>query len=178
MIRLKVDVKAGRLELDKRLLRATLRTAGNEVAGVARALIRKGTGSGRLYRGRRASAPGQPPVSSSGLLSRSIRVRVFKSGEGVAIRDTAFYALFLQSGATGGGGNSRSQANILPAGQRGRGGRILRGKNRMKAGAVSKSRVLLPRPFLTVALQQREASIAQRVAASINQGMKFVRQKP
>jgi hypothetical protein len=35
----------------------------------------------------------------------------------------------------------------------------------------------LPRPFLTTALDMREASIAQRVAASINQGIKFVKQR-
>lgn len=177
MIRLSVTVQPGRLELDKKMLRATMRAVGAEVAGVARGLIRKSAGSGRLYRGRRSSAPGEPPVSLSGTLARSIKVTPYKSGEGVSIRDTAFYALFLQAGARGGGGDTKNRGNILPAGQIGRRGRILRGKNRLKASAVSKTRVLLPRPFLTTALLSREASIAQRVAAAINQGVKFQRVK-
>lgn len=178
MIRLSVTVEAGRIDLDKRLLRQTLRAAGAEVVGVARTLVRKSQGSGRLYRGKRSSAPGQPPISRSGDLARSFKVSVFKSGEGVAIRDAAFYARFLETGARGGGGASRTRTNILLAGQVGRRGRILRLKNRMKRGAVNKTRVLMPRPFLTTALQMREASIAQRVAVSINTGIKFVRQKP
>ncbi len=52
-------------------------------------------------------------------------------------------------------------------------GRVLRGQNRMKLSAISKSRVLQPRPFLTAALASRESSIAQRVAASIDHGVKF-----
>ena len=187
-VRLQVTVQGGRLELDKKLLRATMRAAGTEVASAARKLIR-GTGGGAKLRGgrRKASAPGQPPASQTGALASSIKVRVFKSGEGVAIRDVARsgpnhdgapYALFLEKGAKRGGGNTRDKANILLAGEVGRRGRILRSKNRLKAGAISQTRVLQPRPFLSVALASREASIAERVADSINQGIKFTRQKP
>ncbi len=101
----------------------------------------------------------------SGLLSRSFKVSVFKSGEGVTIRDTAFYAKFLETGAQGGGGNTKSRANIGPSGRR------------MKKSAVNQTRVLLPRPYLTTALAMREASIAARVAASLNSGLKFERVK-
>ena len=177
--RLAVTVEGGRLELDKKLLRATMRAAGSEVLGVARGLIR-GTGAGgKLYRGRKASAPGTPPVNRTGALAAGLKVKVFKSGEGVAIRDTARsrtgsgapYALFLEKGAKGGGGDTSNPANFLP-------GRNARGRRRMKRSAISQKRVLQPRPFLSVALASREASIAQRVAESINSGLKFVKQKP
>lgn len=152
MIRMAVTVEPGRLELDKRLLRTTMRAAGAEVAATARALIRAGIKS-------RISTPGQPPISRTGVLARSIVVRPFKSGEGVSIRDTAFYALFLENGARGGVGSGKKG---------------VKGK-RNKRGRVVGIRILKPHPFLSTALEQREASIAQRVAASINQGMKFQR---
>ena len=176
MIRLSVTVSGGRLELDKKVLRQTMRAAGTEVAAVARQLIRRGGTTGPRG-GKRASSPSQPPANHSGLLASSFRVTVYKSGEGVSVRDTAFYARFLETGAHGGGGNTKDKANILRAGQLGRSGRVLRGQNRMKSGAVNKTRVLMPRPFLTIALAMREASIAQRVGMSINQGVKFVRMK-
>lgn len=175
MIRLKVTVGAGCIDLDKRATRATMRAAGNEVAAVTRALIRRSVGGGKTYRGPggsakayrggykagryTASAPGQPPTSVTGTLAGSIVVRPFKSGEGVAVRETAFYALFLSAGARGGVGS-------------GRGG--VRGK-RNKRGGVAGSRVLAPRPSLTLALEQREASIASRVRTSIADGLKFKR---
>lgn len=173
MLRLSVDIEPGRLSLDKRLTRAVMRAAGAEVAAVARAMIRGSAGSGRFYRGPggsakayrggykkggyTASSPGQPPVSVTGTLARSISVRPFKSGEGVTIKDTMFYALFLEKGARGGGGGGKSSRN--------------------KRGGAGTVRVLEPRPFLTAALAQREASIAQRVQASIADGLKFERIK-
>ncbi len=173
MIRLVVAVEGGRLELEKKQLRATMRSAGAEVAATARRLVRKAVGAGRLYRGpggsaaayrggykagpHQASAPGQAPASITGTLANSIIVKPFKSGEGVAIRDTAFYAKFLEAGAVGGSGSGR-------AGVKGK---------RNKRGLPSSARVLLPRPFLSMALEQCEPSIALRVAAAINQGVKF-----
>jgi hypothetical protein len=173
VIRLNVTVQGGRLELDKKLLRQTMRAAGTEVAAVARGLIRGSAGGGRLYRGHRASAPGQPPASQSGQLASSIRVKVYKSGEGVTIRDTAQsrggsgapYALFLEAGAYG-GRHRRPDHRKQTAAMR-----------KARAIARGETRMMEPRPFLSTALDMREASIAQRVAASINQGMKFVRQK-
>ena len=185
MIRLEVKMEGFWLEFDKKHLRSVMRAAGGEIAAAARRMIRRSSGSGRFYnykghRGARyqASAPGQPPVDISGALSKSIKVRPFKSGEGVAVRDNAFYAKFLEFGAKGGGGNTRDRSNILLAGEIGRGGRVLRGQNRMKAGAISKTRVLAPRPFLTAALDQRRASITTRIEAAIIEGMKFQRAKP
>lgn len=178
MIGLEIRMEGFWIELDKKHLRSVLRAAGAEIASVARALIRRSSGGGRFYnykghRGARyqASAPGQPPVSISGVLAKSIKVRPFKSGEGVAVRDAAFYAKFLEIGAKGGGGNARG-SNILPAGVGGR------SQNRMKASAISKSRVLAPRPFLSAALDQRRASITTRIEAAIAEGVKFQRVKP
>lgn len=171
MITLSVTVPAARLELDKRLVRATMRQAGQEVAREARRLIRTSQGGGKLYRGpggsakayrggyvpgsHTASSPGQPPSSITGTLARSIVVRPFKSGEGVAIRDSAFYALFLQNGATGGG-------RLGPRGN----------KRRGKSG-IGMVRVLEPRPFLTAALQSQSATLGPRLVRAVTDGVRL-----
>jgi hypothetical protein len=164
-VRLEVRVSGSYvLSYGKKRLKALMRRAGAEVAAVARALIRRSAGGGREYRGSgggryrggykpghyTASAPGQSPVSVTGTLARSIKVRPFRSGEGVAVRDAAFYALFLEKGARGGG---------------------------RKGSKAGRERVLLPRPFLTAALEQREASIAQRIKDSIVNDIEFKRVK-
>lgn len=172
-MRLQVSVQAGRLEFDKRLVRRSLVSAGREIASVAKRMIANSEPGGRLYRGPggsaaryrggyvrgvyRASAPGQPPASVTSTLVRDIVVRPFVSGEGVAIRDTAFYALFLEGGAHGGGRMTRA-------------GRPVRGKS-----GIGQTRELEPRPFLSAALEQRETSIAARIAESVNSGLKFQR---
>ena len=165
-IGLQITVKAIDLEWDKKGLKTALRAAGNEVAGVARKLVRQSTGGGRTYyiggsgggKGRyRASAPGQPPTSVTGLLAKSIKVRVFRSGEGVAVRDTAYYSLFLEGGAQGGQGK-----------------RV--GKHRRGNRGVG-ARVLKPRPFLSRALNDRRASLEQRLGEAIAKGLKFRRVK-
>jgi hypothetical protein len=168
-IRIKVPTVA--LQWDKKYLRQTFRRAGAEVAAVARRLITSATGDGTKYGGPggsaakyrggykrggyQASSPGAAPVSVTGTLAKSIKVLPFKSGEGVAVRDRAFYALFLEKGAKGGG---RIQ----------RGGKRVCGK-----GGIGQSRVLLPRPFLDTALDQRQASIAARIKAAVLDGIEF-----
>lgn len=167
MIRLSVTVPAATLELDKRALKRALMQAGREVAKDARRLIRTSPASGRLYRGpggsakyrgagpglHRASSPNQAPASDSGTLLRSIGVKPFQSGEGVRITDSAFYALFLEAGARGGG-------RLGPRGA----------KRRGKAG-ISKTRVLEPRPFLTTSLQSREQSLGPRLLRAMAGGI-------
>ncbi len=175
---MKVAVQAGHLEVDKRHVRRVIRAAGAEVKAVARKLVSQ-QGSGRLYRGPggsaakyrggykkgsyRASAPGQPPARVTGTLARDFVVRVFRSGEGVAIRDTAFYALFLEAGAQGGGRHFRSG----------------NGKRHYRRGGsgIGKMRVLAPRPFLTRALEQRGPTIGPRIQQALAEGVKFVRVK-
>jgi hypothetical protein len=178
MIRLHVDVPKGwTVVLDKSELRALMRAVGNEVAARARSLIRQGSKG----KNRRQSAAGTPPVSRTGTLAGSIRVRMSRDGLSAHVADQAkskgdaFYALFLEAGAHGGGGNTSNKANILPAG--GIYGRNrVRGANRMKASAISRTRVMLPHPFLTRALDDvANASLNERVKRAVLSGMKFER---
>ena len=170
--RLSITAPSYEFEYNKKHLRAVMRAAGAEIARVARASIR-GSGTGIVYRGTgggssaafrggyrkghfQASAPGQAPAKVTGTLAKSIRVRPFKSGEGVAIRDTAFYAVMLEGGAKGGGPGR---------------------KFRNRRSGVGGSRVLQARPFLTAALTARQTSIAGRIEASVQQDIAFVRVK-
>jgi len=165
MIRLKVQVtSAGLIVNDQRALKKVMRAAGNEVAAVARALIRRQAGSGRLYGKHRASAAGEAPARITGALLRGIRVRPFKSGMGVSIRDTEFYAKFLEVGAKGGGGRKGS-ANL---------GARRKGAKR----TAQTARVLAPHPFLSTALASREKSLAQRIKGAVDQDVQFQRIKP
>ena len=171
-IRLTVSAPSYEFVYNKKHLRAVMRAAGAEIARVTRTMLRN-SGSGRVYRGTgggssakfrggyrrgsfQASAPGQAPAKVTGTLAKSIRVRPFKSGEGVAIRDTAFYAVMLEGGAKGGGPGRRF---------------------RNKRGGAGSARVLEARPFLTAALGSRQASIAGRIQASIADDMAFVKVK-
>ena len=173
---LKIDVPRWALEYDKKATRQIMRSAGNEVAALARSIIRHAKGSGRVYDGVAASAPGEAPVSRSGELAASIKVKIIRGGMGVSVRDAVHYALSLEAGAHGGGGNTTA-SNLRKAGSvaRGRYGSTL-GANRQIA--KSNTRVLLPRPFLSTALEQRENSIAERIRASVVEGIKFNRINP
>ena len=150
---------------DKKALRKTFRQTGAEIAALAKRKIRQsGTG---LRRPR--SLPGGPPASLTGTLIRSIRVIAFKSGEGVAVRATAFYAVMLEGGAQGGEGSNsgRGKKNAYQK----------RGRVRSRVSVVGR-RVLLPRPFLSTALDEREASLGKRVQDAITVGVAFKRIKP
>lgn len=161
--KLQIVVPAYAFTVDKSLLRKTLRSAGAEVAAVARSLIRKSA----------KSVPDQPPVNRTGNLASHLVVRVGKSGDSVSISDTARsatgsgapYALFLEDGAHGGGGKNGSR-NVR---------KRINGKS-VLVSAVG-TRVLLPHPFLSVALDQRETSIAQRVQDAVVGGVKFQKVK-
>ena len=162
-LRLQVKVSSATIVYEKKALRKVLRQAGAEVASEARSLVRKSVGGGRLYRGPggkryrtggkggayRASASGQPPVSVTGTLARSIKVRPYRSGEGVAVRDAAFYALFLEKGAQGGG-------------------RIKERRGRSKNAT---GRVLQPRPFLTAALARKQGGLPGRIRQAVLGGL-------
>jgi hypothetical protein len=175
-VSLSIHVPQYVIVFEKKRLKAVLRRAGAEVASIARSKIKNAAGGGVMYRGPggsaakyrggyipgayQASSPNQAPVSVTGTLARSIKVRPFQSGEGVAIRDGMFYALFLEKGAKGGGRKSR-------------GGVRVRGK-----GGIGTVRVLQPRPFLTTALESRQNSIASRIQEAVLQDIKFRRLKP
>jgi len=145
----------------KQQVRAVMRGVGAEVVARARALIRTGSR-------KHPSAPGEPPRSVSGKLARSIRARVWKDGEGVTIRASEFYALFLSRGAKGGGGDTGKASSFVSA--------VSIGPRRMKRSAISKKRILLPRPFLEPALDQAIANgLADRVRVAVISGLKFQR---
>lgn len=169
-MRIEVVIPSYALVYEKKKLRKVLLNAGQEIAAVTRKLIRMAS------KGKKgASKPGQPPHSQSGLLLKSIKAKTWRKqgADGVSIRDMAYYALFLQVGAKGGGGDTHNKANILKAGETNWRGRVLRGQNRMKAGAVNKARILLPRPFLSVALDQRKVSIQERIQEAVLGDMQF-----
>lgn len=170
--KLEVHIPEWALKYDKKKLRQALRYAGQEVASLARSLIRSSTGSGP----RGASLPGEPPANKTGELAKSIKVKMMRGGEGVSIRDAAPYALSLEDGAHGGGGNTLA-SNLRMAGTAayGRYGKTLAANRQI---VKSGTRTLLPRPFLSEALEQREASIAQRLQAAAVDGITFVKIKP
>ncbi len=147
----------------KQQVRAVMRGVGAEVVARTRALIRSGSR-------KHPSAPGEPPRSVSGKLARSIRARGWKDGEGVTIRASEFYALFLSRGAKGGGGDTSKESNFVSAASI--------GPRRMKRNAISKKSILLPRPFLEPALNQAIANgLADRVRVAVMSGLKFQRGK-
>ena len=166
---IKITVPSYAFTVDKKLLRKTLRAAGSEVAAVARALILRSQGGGASYSkpggGRyHASAPGQPPVSRTGVLAASLSVKPSRSGDRVTVRDSAYYALILEAGAKGGAGSGKKGVK----GRRNKQG---------KSARPTSARVLEPRPFLSVAALQRQDSIAERVRAAMVDGIKFQRIK-
>ena len=170
---LHIDVPPGwTVVAGRQQVRAVMLAAGGEVAAKARAMIRSGSRKG-------PSKPGEPPHSVSGKLARSIRARAWKDGEGVTVRASEFYALFLSLGAKGGGGNTANKSNLVMERITSAAGPMTARKargfqpaivHRMKRGAVSKKRVLLPRPFLGPALDAVIADgLADRVQAAIDE---------
>jgi hypothetical protein len=164
MTDLKVTVRGGgKIIFGKKELKAVLRKAGQEVASTARSLISKKLTKAQVRKGvvRGASAPGQPPTSRTGLLRASIKTSVFRNGEGVSIKDTARYAAALQVGAHGGGGKKGS-------------GRTR--KQRLAGAPPSSVRVLLPRPYISAALDAKRSSITARLKAAVNEDVAWVKE--
>jgi hypothetical protein len=162
----------GEVSLDKRELRNLMRSAGNDVKAKTARLISQTTGAGRVYRGGggnayrgayrrgayRASAPGDPPVMVTGTLRQSLKTYAFRSGEGFAVRERAFYALFLEAGATGGGNPGRGAKG------RARDGRRRRNSSR---------RVLDARPHLDRVMAREEANLDRRVRQALAGGLRW-----
>lgn len=138
MIPIDVRIPLGaELVIEKKAKKRVLRRYGNKIARAARKKLAQ-PGAGRRYGNHTASAPGAPPAKLTGALAQSIGVRVFKSGDGVAIRARRFYAKFLEAGAQGGIGSGK-------AGVKGQ---------RNTRRAVAGNRVLEPRPFLSTAAEE------------------------
>jgi hypothetical protein len=165
----------GELAFDKRGLKALMRGAGTEIAAKTRRLISQTAGSGRYYAGgggsryrgsyRRegyySSAPGEPPVRVTGTLRGSLRVYPYPEGTGFAVRERAFYALFLEAGAHG-GGNPYGGRPGLAARTRAR---------RHRARGRYQVRVLLPRPSLDRVMAEEEPALEKRVKLALDRGM-------
>jgi len=178
MSHLKLQVKHwGEITLDKREMKNLMRSAGNDVARKTRQLISAGSGGGRTYRGGggsryrgtyragtyRASAPGEPPVSVTGTLKGSLKTYVYPDGNGFAVRERAFYSLFLEVGARGGGN---------PGGRGGAAQRRAQAR-RHRARSVFTARVLDPRPHLDRVIEAETANLDRRVRAAFEQGVKW-----
>jgi hypothetical protein len=162
---------------DKKGLRSLMRSAGNDIKNKTQRLINSSQGEGRMYAGGggaayrgeyvakpyRASAPGQPPVRVSGTLRQSMKTFLYPSGEGFAVRQRAFYALWLETGAQGGGN---------PYGGNPSGAAKWRAQNRRKhARSVFTQRVLEPRPSLDVVLAREEKDLTRRVETALRAGI-------
>ena len=81
-----------------------LQQSAEEVAAHARLLVTTGDRSGRLYTEgdaqARASAPGEPPLSRSGMLSTSIRVEEDPHASAHHVVATSPHARYLEFGTT------------------------------------------------------------------------------
>jgi len=178
MSALKMQITSwGEVALDKRGLKSLMRRAGTEIAAKTRRLISQSGGSGRYYaggggsgyrgsyraEGYYASAPGEPPVRVTGTLRGSLRVYPYPNGNGFAVRERAFYALFLEAGAHGGG---NPYGGKLGAASRAAGRR-----RRHRARGRYQARVLLPRPSLDRVTAETEADLDRRVKAALEKGL-------
>lgn len=173
MSALRLQIKSwGEVSLDKRELKNLMRGAAGQVRTQTRRLLAKGTGGGRTYSGGgggayrggyragryRASAPGSAPVSVSGTLMNSIVARPFKNGEGFRVRARAFYGLVLESGAHGGGN---------PHGRAGGAGR------RQRHRGTYRTRIVLPRPYLSRIMAEQAPDLDRRVRLALRDGLKW-----
>jgi hypothetical protein len=172
MIGLKMRITSwGEVALDKKELKAVMRGAANEVRSKTARLISRTSGGGRRYRGGggakyrgqyrpgayQASAPGEPPVTITGTLKSSLKAYVFRDGDGFAVRERAFYALFLEAGARGGRPGSRANA--------------ARERRARRAHPVTSARVLLPRPSLDRVMTDEEKRLETRVRKAFDKGL-------
>jgi hypothetical protein len=163
----------GSVLLDKREVKALMRAAGNDIRSQTARLLNKASGTGRVYRGMgggkyrggdpsgrgdRASSPGQPAVRVTNTLRGSLKTYVYPSGEGFAVRERAFYGLFLETGAHGGG----------PGTKRGR---------RAAQGQGQGTRVLEPRPALEAVMARSTAALNARVEKALRSGLKWKQTK-
>lgn len=169
---LKVTVSSwGEVLLDKREVDALMRAAGNDVKSKTARLINRSGGGGRSYfspgGGRyKASTEGNPPVRRTGALRASLKTYVLKRTTGFAVRAREFYALFLESGAKGGGN----------PGARGAGFNARTGQ-RKRARGVYTARVLQPRPFLDKVMDAEAPNIERRVHEALTQALKWKQTK-
>lgn len=97
---MKIDIKIDEfhLELNKDILKKELRLIAKEVKQKTIALLKNSVPSGKKRGSHTASAPGQAPSLMDGLLASSITYKIKK--DRIVIKDSAYYSLFLEAGAT------------------------------------------------------------------------------
>jgi hypothetical protein len=175
----------GQVVLDKRQVKALMRAAAGEIRTATSRMINKAEGGGRFYRGMgggayrggykagmayRASSPGSPPARVTGTLRGSLKAYVYPSGEGFAVRERAFYALFLEVGAFGGGPRARRTARrdhrTASAAQR-----------QARALARGETRVLEERPSLDVVMSRAAKTLNARVERAMFSGLTWKQTK-
>ncbi len=147
--------------LERKEINKALTAAGKLVAASARTLIRTTAGQGRKYGGHVAGKPGQSPVNRTGQLAKDIGIESVRKFLAIRVVDKAFYAVALEDGAVGGGGQKGGR-NARTSHKRG--GRVTQ---------ASTARVLQPRPFLSVALDSRRAEITRRLQDAIQRDVLF-----
>lgn len=157
----------GGVMLDQREVNALMRSAGNDVRTKTQRLISKSDGGGRSYplpggARYRASSPGSPPARRTGALRTSLKTYVLKQTTGFAVRARAFYALFLEAGAKGGGNPGGRGAGINA-----------RTGRRKRARGVYTRRVLEPRPFLDAVMTAEAPNIERRVREALSKALKW-----
>jgi HK97 gp10 family phage protein len=147
MANIKITVPSVVLTSDRKDVKKALRAAGNEVAAIARKLIKSSQGG-----------PGSPPQNKTGALAASMRARV--NSEGTSVQITAagngkkgkdFYALILENGGTG---------------SKKKGGKDKRGRD--VSGWSMK-----PHPFLSTAVEKvgGDEALGQRLTDAIVNGI-------
>lgn len=151
-----LDAKKFELMLDKSDVADALREIGNNIKAKAKALILAG-GSNGIGAAHQTSLPGNAPNSLTGELARKLKVKVNANRLSVVITDGTKYALSLESGAKGGGRNKNGSTR------------------RMRAninGNPTTKRILLPRPYLSTALEQCESEIEATIVQSCKVNIK------
>ncbi|NOG69809.1 hypothetical protein [Roseicella sp. DB1501] len=153
MLRLQLSVSSYQLAYNRKNLTAALRAAGRIVAAKARSLILSAP---------KPSVAGGPPANRTGLLARSLLVRARGSTARIidaAQSNDAFYARFLETGATSGGGRGFTRTRVA-------------GRARRKVtGKYTTQRNMAPRPFLTAALEASQAEIVRRVGEGVGEAI-------
>lgn len=161
------------LRHEKKKLTAALRAAGIEVVGAAKAILSGGS----------TDSVGGPPSSISGNLARHIKSTVVTkdneimavvSDDAQALSDGLPYAVFLEAGTkhpAQSTGKQRSSANSAGASQRSHKAKLLESAAGGSAGFTA------PRPFISLAYEQKKASIDERIKQAVLDDTKFVREK-
>ena len=152
------------LRFDKKNLKKIMRQAGAEVSNFAKAAIR-GSGGGRRYGAHIASIAGNAPASETGNLIRSVKSNSSKSGLGVSVSAKAPYAVFLEAGV-----QYQTSSENRPVRKH--------IKRRYAVKPVAGMTTIMPRPFISAALDSRKDSLRARIVAAVDQGIAFTKVKP